>query len=247
MKMNKPTQTLLALAALAVPAQAAVTASYLGTQANMTDWRTSSVAKTYDPDGDNILGTDGYYLFGAAGENTTGVNAANGGLFSLPSYLGVTSGLTQAQFGYALIDNPVDGTPADIVSGTTSGAVTAVDSLIATITFTSGVPSDLVITLMNDNLTGAPTFGFDLRASDGTTVLATVNSFTQTDVPDWHSFDLSGITAGDSVQVWGLTNPGNTIRTTLLGGITFDVVPEPSSVGLVGLSMLGLLVRRRRS
>ncbi|MCH7226232.1 sulfatase-like hydrolase/transferase [Haloferula sp. A504] len=201
---------------------AETTASYLGTQADMTGWRTSSVDKTYDPDGDDILGTEGYYLFGAAGENTTGVNGANGPLFSLPGYLGVTSGLTQAQFGYASIDNPVDGSPAAIVSGTSSGNITAVDSLIATVTFGSGVPSDLVMTLMNDNITGDPASGFDLRASDGTTVLATVSSLTRNDSPDWHSFDLSGITAGDEVQVWGLTGVG---RTTLLGGITFDLAP----------------------
>jgi arylsulfatase A len=203
---------------------AETTASYLGTQADMTGWRTLSVDKPFDPDGDDILGTEGYYLFGAGDETATppASPVAKGPLASLPSYLGVTSTLTQAQFTYALIDNPVDGSPAEIVSGTTSGAVTAVDSLIATITFGSGVPSDLVMTLMNDNLSGDPTGGFDLRASDGTTVLATVGSLARNDIPDWHSFALSGITAGDEVQVWGLTGGG---RTTLLGGITFDLAP----------------------
>ncbi|MGB0716663.1 MAG: PEP-CTERM sorting domain-containing protein [Phycisphaerae bacterium] len=231
------------LALLAGSANAA-TVTTLGTQADMTDWRTSSVAKTYDPDGDNILGTDGYYLFGAAGENTTGVNNANGDLSGLPSYLGVSSGLTSAQFAYASIDNPVDGSPADIVSGTTSGKNFS-ETLIATITFSSGVPSDLVMTLMNDNTNGDPTAGFDIRASDGTTVLATVSSLARNDTPDWHSFNLSGITDGDELQVWGLADGvSNTTRTTLLGGVTFDVVPEPGSLALLAVG--GLLIARRR-
>lgn len=252
MKMNRLTPTLLALGALAVPVQAAVIVTYLGTQANMTDWRTTGgTTKTYDTDGDNILGTEGYHLFGAAGENTTPPNGANGTLASLPGYLSVTRNVAaEVQFAYAFIDNPVDGTPATILSGTSAQNLQG-PQRIATISFTGTVPSDdLVMTLMHDNLdnTALNVASYQLRASDGTTVLASVSSLTGNAVPDWHSFQLSGMTAGDEVQIWGTDPAGtaNTDRSTTLGGITFDVVPEPSAA-LIGVFGVLALLRRCRS
>jgi hypothetical protein len=253
--MNRLTQTLLALGALAVPAQAAVTATYLGTEANMTDWRTpGGTTKTYDPDGDNILGTEGYHLFGADGQNATWPGTGDGGvndfLAALPSYLSVTKNVSaEVQYnGYALIDNPVDGTPAMILSGTSAQNL-KVPTLIATVGFAGTVPSDdLVMTLMHDNLDAIDlnVASYQIRASDGTTILASVSSLTANQVPDWHSFQLSGMTAGDSVQIWG-TAPGTATRdrSTTLGGITFDVVPEPSATLIGAFGVLAILRRRR--
>jgi arylsulfatase A-like enzyme len=235
--MNNPSQkavgTLLGFCAFALLPSlgfAQTTATYLGTQADMTGWRTSTVDKPFDPGGDDILGTEGYHLFGAAGENTTPPDAANGSLALLPGYITVTRNApAEVQYAYAFIDNPVDGTPATILSGTTAGQG-AGPTRIATVTFGATVPSDLIMTLMHDNLNGDFTVaGYELRASDGTSVLASVSSLSSNNQPDWHSFQISGLSGGDEVQVWG-TSGG--VRSTTLGALTFDPLSPSAPVAL---------------
>jgi hypothetical protein len=53
-----------ALALLALPAAAPAAVSYVGVQEGLQGWRSTSVAKTVDADGDNVYGTAGYALFG---------------------------------------------------------------------------------------------------------------------------------------------------------------------------------------
>ncbi len=68
--MNKPRRRTISLAALAgltlaaTPGAKATAIGYLGSdETTHEDWRTTSVAKpeTFDPNGDNAYGTDGYY------------------------------------------------------------------------------------------------------------------------------------------------------------------------------------------
>lgn len=235
--MNNPSQkavgTLLGLWAFALLPSlgfAQTTATYLGTQADMTGWRTSTVDKPFDPGGDDIFGTVGYHLFGAAGENTSPPDAANGSLALLPGYITVARNApAEVQYAYAFIDNPVDGTPASILSGTTAGQG-AGPTRIATVTFGASVPADLIMTLMHDNLNGDFTVaGYELRASDGTSVLASVSSLSSNNQPDWHSFQISGLSGGGEVQVWG-TSGG--VRSTTLGALTFDPLSPSAPVAL---------------
>jgi len=70
--------------------------NYAGVQTDLgSGWRTSSVQKPLDIDGDNVLGTDGYYL----------VNLPS----VLPSYVSQAAILTTTSQGdpsYAFIDDP---------------------------------------------------------------------------------------------------------------------------------------------
>jgi len=204
-----------------------VAVTYTDSQLDLTQWRTASVDKPYDTDGDDIIGTLGYHLFGAAGEYASPKNGANGPLASLPAYITVIKNSSlELQYGYASIDNPVDGTPATIVSGTTSGSPNG-NALIATIGFGAGVPSALTMSLMHDNLDGAGfnTSGYEIRAPDGTTVLATINASNNNLTPDWHYFGISGLADGASIQVW---SAGGNYPT--LGGIMFDAsAPTPDT------------------
>ena len=61
-------------------------------------------------------------------------------------------------------------------------------------------------------------------------------------------FDLTA-SAGGTISVWGYggTGSGQSAQSTYLDGFQFAVVPEPASVGLIVMTGLGLLARRRRS
>ena len=77
-----------ALALLAVPGLQAATISIPGSIAGLAgagndqidSWRTTTVAKTLDPDGDNVYGTQGYVLYAtdaATNANTGAVTLAS--------------------------------------------------------------------------------------------------------------------------------------------------------------------------
>ena len=79
--------------------------------------------------------------------------------------------------------------------------------------------------------------------------LGTANTVISGSGPAYYFFDVTNISNGDTVTL-SLTNvgapPTNTINFEY-AGLTFDTIPEPTSLALLGLGGLILLPRRRRS
>ncbi|MBX2853118.1 MAG: PEP-CTERM sorting domain-containing protein [Phycisphaeraceae bacterium] len=232
---------------------------------NTGDWLTMG---TNDIDGSGGLGTDGWAFAGTSNGPAfnTGVGSGNSGTFdvlsSLPSYvtsltqgnatLGTTAGGTNSPFnGYAQIDDPVllDGTDAfagfwivresNSSSGNTNELVKfAVSGLAAGQVVRVGV-----LSATGDNNNWAPT---SISLTDGGTT-ATIGSHGGTQLngpasgvsPGWVFFDIDA--DGDYI-VQG-TDRFNA-QGAGIGGLTFDSVPEPGSLGLLGLGGLCLLRRR---
>jgi hypothetical protein len=228
----------------------AATISYLGVQTDVEaygddspGWRTATTLKSYDPDGDQILGTDGYRLFPS-------------NVSSLPSYVTGLSGAPgvsgwPGSGGYALVDNPAGG--ADIVSGVYyfNGISGGESRDMFSFTLGGTIPAVFVVHLMagasdNANTTANTSFHL-LQTSGGSGTASAVQEASSANFsgPDWYSFQISGATAGD-VFTLRISNDGLNGQNLQVGGIAFDTVPEPSGAAhALGLVAFCLILRRR--
>tara|TARA_B110000093_G_scaffold116162_1_gene124465 strand:- start:180 stop:944 length:765 start_codon:yes stop_codon:yes gene_type:complete len=240
-----------AAAAFASTAQAAI--SYVGNQDNVeaegntnwSGWRNATSAKTFDIDGDNIMGSDGYQMF----ENATS------GITSLPGYIASVTKLAShsgvSSSGFGIMDDPADPTGNDTINFGLWFDVsdTPGDDLFSFViqgtdldgqTLRIGLAYDSYNRSGSQNLRVTQTVGSG-SGFDESGVL-TFND----DGLDFASFDLTGLVAGDTFVINDAIGSG-TDGFGHVGGITFDTIaiPEPSSMGLLALSGLVLLRRRR--
>ena len=244
MKINKSMKTTMSLAALAVAAfigSASAAITYVGNQYNMEEftndtgvgWRNASTAKSFDIDGDNIIGTDGYDF---AGDSTVA---------SLPSYVAsVTGSGGHGDLNRGLIDDPTDPSGADIGTGWHgSGSETIVfqGNSLATETLRLSVLYDGTW----DFAYGTQTFTLTQTVGGGSDSVTSPTLTLAGDGLDVASFDITGIQDGDTFQ---LTSNKVDISWSLISGVAFDTaaVPEPSTTALLGLGGLALILRRRK-
>lgn len=208
-------------------------------------WRTSTVAKPLDGDGDNIYGTSGYFL----------LTSPSGVISSLPSFV---SGIFQiapfAYYGghligtpYVQVDNPVG--PGSVHTGTWFGQSGTVDvfarvTLQQNATFRMGVLVDIhdfadvtPRTLRVEQI-------FAANPGDSGFIASTLEPNRDA---DWYFFDISA-SAGDVLQISGenwILGQGGPVISSGIGGLSFDSIPEPGTSMLMGAGLLGLLIRRR--
>ncbi|MDP4625267.1 MAG: PEP-CTERM sorting domain-containing protein [Akkermansiaceae bacterium] len=243
-------------------------AAALTNEAN--SYRSTGVTKTFDVGTvDNIYGTDGVFMFG------NGTNIGNGQPFSMSTQVGAswatfsaganwTSVATEAAQGP--MDDPTQPISAAVsdfggvgfATGAASGSGGAWGEILE-ISFNSFAPQKFRIGLIagtqgSSNGRWDPT---GLRITDGSggiyaSVASLENAGTGGDgdpsryAPNWVFFDvdLGGATSG----TFGIEGQKRlNTQGPSLTGLTFDVIPEPSSAALFGLGFAGLLLRRRRA
>ena len=262
--------TLMALGALAIPAQAAVTfVSSLqnDSSSEISSWSATGTAKSADLDGNNYYGSDGYSWMNASGSG--GVTTALTSLVeSAPSY---TSGITYTGSGTGstsysgshgpLTDNRLipAGTGIDDVSvgyaginyaGTATGATVLQEIFSYTMNRNMAVGETIRLGVVLDSFgDGSNIVGADsLRIVAGGTADAT--GVTRSGVMDMYFFDITGLSSGDEIQIWGAnaTETTGALNSITISGVTFDsvAVPEPSTTALLGLGGLALIMRRRK-
>lgn len=230
------------LASLAVNSNAASIA-FLGSDGTTAaNWRTTTTIKssTFDPNGDNAYGTDGYYF--GSGPNT-GNTTTPTVLLSSPSYVSsiTTSGLFYSTAPYTNFDNPtlpIGSSVADVKGGLYYNNGTK-------FSFTVGSATEFILTVMwggnalaPDNNTTPSSISVVQTAGSGSGT-ATSSSLPVLNTGEYAFFRVNAA-AGDSFNI-------NIAATSLQGltGIAFETVPEPSAALLGGLGMLALLRRRR--
>jgi hypothetical protein len=232
---------------LAISTTGLASAVYVSTDFDLgSDWRTSSVSKN-DVDGNDVLGTDGWFVAGGAGS------------LVLPTYL---SSLTtdpsvySGNGGYASIDDPntTPGLAPSLLQSGTLNPFPGTGGLNVDMSFTFGanVPGTVRLGLMVDNLDIAAFNPSSLQVvQDGGPGASAVVDTTGLDynnrIPDWVYFDIQA-QPGETYDVVVAGGPNGC---ACLGAVSFDsadsAVPEPSSFGLVavGAALLAAAALRR--
>ena len=207
-------------------------------------WRTNSMTKIIDLDGNNILGTDGWFLPDVRNITPTYLT----GVVSNPSYYVGNS-------NYANIDNPITTpgvTPTTIQSLTWNPAGSTVSTLLS-FTFAGAIPATVQVSVMVDNV-DSPQFNpnsIEVKQLVGGTgdsgAISVTSARYANGNPDWLYFTIAGAKAGDKYSV---LSQGTNFATA--GAIAFDstsATPEPSTLAMMGISGLALVfgsLRRKR-
>ncbi|MFC5050756.1 PEP-CTERM sorting domain-containing protein [Rubritalea spongiae] len=266
--MKKITTTLLASSLVLISsANAAVHISTVGgtgydiTGVEATAYYTSSVLKTYDVNGDNKYGTDGYYVFGGSGTNNNAEYNTAGAFASLtPSFvtsITADSSVTLSRYNSSqtAMDNPVAamegtdfGNAGYLMNNGTAGttdlpmlsfAVTNSDAM----TFRFGVLAggEQAADGRYDPTALSLTF-----IGDGTTASVSTLPVIAADDLGMVFFDVT-LDAGTTGTFTLAANERS--QNATINGITFDVaaVPEPSSAVMLFGGLGGLILRRRRA
>ena len=246
----------LGLVAFLTQSATAATVTYLGVDTTTTDgWRTTDVSKsaTFDPNGDNAYGSDGYYMSHGVAPYGTGGFTLDA---LLPSYVSSVVPSPAPVFTYnsssffAKMDDPAQPIGPAPVSDLFSTGVWAVAgtadtkffevTLQDTATFLAGV-------IWNVDLTGWRTNQIKIIGPGGVSdqVTGLVAAVPVIDT-SYAFFQLSG-NAGDTFEVWMQQDDVSVGPGT--SGLLFEEVPEPSVTVMLISGLVGLLAyawRKRR-
>jgi len=250
--------TLTTLLALAVAASAllagsaqAATITFLGEDSTTgSNWRTTSVSKssTFDPNGDNVYGSDGYYFGGSAITGGAGGTPTPTVYTSAPSYIATIapSGAFYVSNAYLDFDDPtaaVGSAVNDINGGLYYNAGTK-------FSFDVSADTEFVVAVLiggSVSTNSSPT-GISISQTAGTgSGTASATSIPALAIGEYVFFGIDAA-AGDSFDVdIDATNKQGIV------GLGFEAVPapvpEPGSLAILvagGLSSALLLRRQRR-
>lgn len=270
MKNTMTTLAMMAVMTLVASSVHADSVTFVGSLENNPNtfeigrWSRTSVAKTFDIDGDDYYGTDGYTWA------NTGNSGAKQPVFAnldedAPSYLpggiaftGTGAGTSGASGSFSGAEDRLNDTDTGVVNVGYMGVdypsgdagVTVLQEVFAyTLNRDLGKGEIIRVGVVLDSLAD-PQIGADaLRiVAGGAFADATIVGGSRTGVMDMYFFDVAGLSQGDDIQIWlsNATTSSATFNSATLGGVTFDsVVPAPAALP-AGLALIGLLAARRR-
>ena len=182
-------------------------------------WRTPSVAKAMDADGDNIYGTDGYVMWGLG----MAENRQN------PSYATITRVPTHniqiGFFTYTALDNPANPTGPKLFAGGLWNSPGANPTTFFSLAFTEARHVRIGLLVDCADYAGLSPRSLRVRQTVGGTF---DTGFRQAGTPatrnrsgDWYFFDVEG-EAGDVFEISGEND--TSIFENALGGVVLDTI-----------------------
>jgi hypothetical protein len=226
-----------------------------------TNWRTDSVAKSPDVDGDDRFGTDGFQLYqadpttGSAietdpsnwAENIDSVNPSY--ISSVGSASGGMDGSQRDPGIFNLIDDWFDPNGLDIPSGYAyrTGVAANTETALLEITFTNtqlelnDVRFYLGVMYDNSSLNADQPIQLRLALVGAPLVSYSLTTQAANGVTDFSFFQLDNVSAGDQFILYGTRGSGT--GNVGIGGLVFDsiAIPEPQTFILLTLSLTLLL------
>lgn len=255
--MKKRWNTVLLLSVcLLVPAAAHATTgvTYIGSNMDATDYSAAGLG----------IGQDGFLFFDWNLTADSGVDEdvdENAWINTLPAWLSVDAveGSPTYSFGedagfhsysrggvssWATLTLP-DGSNGLSGALVDPRAADNSNNTIKSIVVGAGAPSNLVMHVVTDNTAGDHDPQNRIRAREDISDLDDrASDLVINGVPDVYSFRYDGLAPGDELKIQ--LNSGVAGEAPSIAGIMFDVVPEPSSLLLLSLSVLGLSLRPSR-
>ncbi len=198
-------------------------------------WRTPSVVKRLDADGDNLYGTDGYLMFhtGYSGDkHSLRPNVFANASEARPRYVSFSPAGASASLGaasFALIDDPTEPTSdmlsgVAIVAGVPLGAEVPIFKLVFTNPPAKGVRVGVMVNNAVDRNPGALRLTLDGAAS---VTAAHETARAARSQACYYFFDVTELSSGDSLtlRVTEDTTDKNKSGEVRIGGLTFDSLP----------------------
>ncbi|HUZ60049.1 MAG TPA: glycoside hydrolase family 172 protein [Hanamia sp.] len=193
--------------------------SYAGDEIDLLAWRDKKVNKRTDADRDNILGSEGYCIFGNKIITTYAFVADT--VNNLPDFitdLHARNVITQSGGAYLYV-------PGKHNEMYQTGLIEVPRSIAekGLVSFKLGksVPSSFRMGIMLDNASSFIQVGKYLWITGGGNSSGKVLLVPSNRVPDWYFFDIKGLKPGDVITVHGSTSKNT--DTFSIGGLTFDV------------------------
>lgn len=225
----------------------AATVSAAGTLTGLTPpgWGTGNDNADLDAAG---AGADGFVLFNSIPEGGNQANTPwNQNIVdNTPAYISALDGsASTGTGGWANYDNVTLGGTTYNTGGIQRPTIgQGVEADMFTFQLAGSVPSQVILGFIVDNSDNAIWGSSNVRIEGPGAITADQNVFID-GATDLVQFNISGGLAGETYTVYATQPPGN--GGALIGGVTFDSIPEPGSALLLAAAGLLAATRRRRN
>jgi len=192
---------------------------FAGDQLDLLSWRDKNVAKHLDADGDNVLGSAGYILFGERILNLQGLQKMTAS--TLPPFISsFATGTLYTDFHNAGLFLP-EARPAIHLTGLIQTTGDSAKNGLVSFVIGENPPAVFRLGIMLDNAGSYDKVGKLLWLTNrGNERSAKISLAGSNKIPDWYFFDCRNTKRGDTLTIHGACEKDAGIFS--IGGATFD-------------------------